>query len=195
MLIEPGRHPAYYLPYADFISDGPALLGDAAGPLEAERLGLTPGDDYLTVRWDAVRWFEEDEEVFRHPRNPYARVDAVASSRRVQIVLDGVTLADTVRAVFLFETGLITRYYMPRKDVRQDLLRESAASTYCPYKGRALYHGVALNGRLHPDIVWYYPDPYPEARKIAGLICFYNEKVGAVLVDGQVALPRFPMRI
>ncbi len=195
MLIDPGKHPAYVLPRRDFAPGGLALLGDAVQPLEAARLGLSPDDDYLGVRWDAARWFEEDEEIFRHPRNPYARVDAIRSSRRVQIVLDGEIIADSTRAVFLFETGLMTRYYLPREDVRQDLLRDSDTTTYCPYKGRAHYHGVELNGRLYPDIVWYYPQAYPESRAVEGLAAFYNEKLDAVLVDGQPAVARFPMRI
>lgn len=195
LLIEPGRHPVYYLPAADFIPAALATLDDAVRPLEAERLGLRNTEAYLTAVWDAVRWFEEDEEIFRHPRNPYARIDPIPSSRRVQIVLDGQIVADTTRAVFLFETGLVTRYYIPRADVRQDLLRDSALTTYCPYKGAAHYHSVELDGRSHADIVWFYPDPTDEAFRLKDLLSFYNEKVEAVLVDGEEAVPRFPMRI
>ena len=194
MLIEPGRHPAYYLPRADFDA-GWLAATPLAWALEAGRLGLAPDADHFTVAWAAVRWFEEDEEIFRHPRNPYARCDAIPSSRRVQVVVDGEVVADSSRAAFLFETGLMTRHYLPVEDVRPGILRDSTLTTYCPYKGTARYHSVELNGRLHEDIVWTYPDPNGEVAKIRGLLAFYNEKVEAVLVDGRPAAPRFPMRI
>ena len=122
-------------------------------------------------------WFEEDEEVWVHARDPYTRVDILSSSRRVRIELDGVTLADTTHASFLFETGLPTRYYMPKTDVRMDLLTPTPTETACPYKGTARYWSVTVDGRTHEDIVWGYDAPLPESQKITGLVCFYNEKV------------------
>ncbi|HTI67746.1 MAG TPA: DUF427 domain-containing protein [Caulobacteraceae bacterium] len=212
MLISPGRHPVYYLPKADFAAG--ALLPSAAAPdriwslhagrvtlegvaaaFEGDAHGLAPMADHLTVAWDAVRWFEEDEEILRHPRNPYVRVDCIHSSRRVQVVLDGQVVADTRRAVFLFETGHVTRHYMPIEDVRPGILRPSALRTYCPYKGEAGYRSVELAGRVHDNVVWSYDGPYDECLKIKGLVAFYNEKVDAVLVDGKPASGRFPPRI
>ena len=98
-------------------------------------------------------------------------------------------MADTRRAVFLFETGLPTRYYIPSEDVRSDILGPSERRSQCPYKGVAAYHSVAVNGEPRGDLVWYYPDPIDECRKITGLLAFFNEKVDAILVDGE-AMPR-----
>lgn len=90
--------------------------------------------------WDRVdHWYEEDEEVFKHARDPYHRVDALQSSRHVQVVVNGEIVADTKRPVLLFETGLPTRYYIPATDVRTDLLTATDTASVCPYKGTATY--------------------------------------------------------
>jgi uncharacterized protein (DUF427 family) len=136
--------------------------------------------------WNRVdRWYEEDEEVFVHPRDPYHRVDVVESSRPVRVVLGGETVAETRRARFLFETGLPVRYYIPREDVRMSLLAPSDTKTRCPYKGQAAYWSARVGGKDFPDIVWSYPDPIPECPKIRGLLSFYNENVDAIFVDGK----------
>ena len=143
--------------------------------------------------WQAMdAWFEEDEEVYVHPRNPYARVDILASSRRVQVVVDGIEVADSRHPHLLFETGLPTRYYLPLIDVRMDLLRPSPTTTRCPYKGSATYWSVEVGGRRHEDLVWTYRTPVLESVKIAGLACFYNERVD-LSVDGVLQpRPRTP---
>lgn len=141
--------------------------------------------NFVAFYWDRVdHWYEEDEEIFVHPRDPYKRVDVVASSRRVQVILGGETVADTRRARFLFETGLPTRYYIPPEDVRTELLLPVEKTTACPYKGAARYWSVRLAGRVFPEIVWGYPDPIAECPKIKGLLAFYNENVEAILIDG-----------
>jgi uncharacterized protein (DUF427 family) len=127
-------------------------------------------------------WFEEDEEVFVHARDPYARIDILPSSRRVRVEVEGVTIADTTNASFLFETGLPTRYYLPKTDVRMDLLTATDTVTKCPYKGDARYWSVMVDGQTHEDLVWGYDAPLPESQKILGLVSFYNEKV-AIYVD------------
>jgi uncharacterized protein (DUF427 family) len=145
---------------------------------------------YAAFKWDLVdHWYEEDEEIFRHPRNPYKRVDAIHSSRRVEVIIRGTTVASTRHAVFLFETGLPTRYYIPREDVRSDILGPSERQTQCPYKGTAAYHSVTIDNKRYGDLVWYYPDPIEEIRKITGRLAFFNEKVDAIRVDGEV-MPR-----
>jgi uncharacterized protein (DUF427 family) len=142
--------------------------------------------DFVAFYWDRVEhWYEEDEEIFVHPRDPYKRVDVVASSRPVKVILGGETIAETNRARFLFETRLPTRYYIPPEDVRMDLLVPSDTSTACPYKGRARYWSARIGGFLYPDIVWSYQEPIPECPKIKGLMCFFNERVDAILVDGK----------
>ncbi len=146
--------------------------------------------DFVAFYWDRVdHWYEEDEEIFVHPRDPYKRVDVVASSRRVEVVLGGVTVADTRQARFLFETRLPTRYYIPPEDVRMDLLIPSDKVTACPYKGRARYWSARIGEAVFPDIVWSYPEPIAECPKIKGHLAFFNEQVDEIRVDG-VALPR-----
>src|SRR3546814_18998473 len=94
-----------------------------------------PIADYVSFYWHEVdHWYEEDEEVFVHARDPFRRIDCLPSSRRVQVFLDGEQVADSRRGVFLFETGLPTRYYLPLEDVPADLLQPSEFVTQCPYK-------------------------------------------------------------
>ncbi len=145
---------------------------------------------YIAFEWDRMdAWFEEDEEVYVHPRDPYKRIDVMQSSRHVRVVVAGETVAETQRPVLLFETGLPTRYYIPKVDVRMDLLVPSDTQTRCPYKGVAGYHSVAVGDDVATDIAWYYNFPTPETAKIAGLVCFFNERVDALYADGQL-LPR-----
>jgi uncharacterized protein (DUF427 family) len=149
---------------------------------------------------DAVRldfaamdeWLEEDEPIYVHPRSPYSRVDILASSRHVRVEIDGVTVAESRSPRILFETGLPPRYYLPLPDVRMDLLVPSDTRTSCPYKGTAGYWSVEVNGERYEDYVWIYRTPLPESQKIAGLACFYNEKVD-LYVDGVAqGRPRTP---
>jgi uncharacterized protein (DUF427 family) len=138
------------------------------------------------VRFDfpAMQWFEEDEEISIHPRDPGTRIDVLDSSRHVQVIVNGVTVADTHRPRLLFETGLPTRFYIPKVDVRMDLLEATDSTTGCPYKGTAEYWSVRTGATLERDLAWSYPRPLPESQKVAGLVCFYNERVDLV-VDGQ----------
>jgi uncharacterized protein (DUF427 family) len=156
--------------------------------LPAAAMGVGLGiDGYTRIQWDGVdAWFEEDEEVFKHPRDPYHRVDVRDSSRHVRVIVDGVVVAESTRPRLLFETGLPTRYYLPKLDVRMDLLSPTTTASVCPYKGEAEYWSITTNGTTHSDLVWGYRDPIPEAFKIAGLVCFYNEKVD-IEIDGQLA--------
>jgi uncharacterized protein (DUF427 family) len=130
-------------------------------------------------------WYEEDDEVFVHPRDPHHRVDVLNSSRHVKVVVEGVVVAETRRPRLLFETGLPTRYYIPKIDVRMDLLEPTDSITACPYKGRASYWSVRAGERLLEDLVWVYPAPIPECPKIENLLSFYNEKVD-IYVDGEL---------
>ncbi len=146
---------------------------------------------HVRLRWDAMdEWLEEDEPVYTHARDPHTRVDILASSRRVQISVDGVEVADSGQPRILFETGLPPRYYLPMSQVRMDLLRPSNTVTHCPYKGDATYWSLEVGGRIHEDLVWTYRTPLPECIKIAGLVCFYNEKVDLRLDGTVVDRPR-----
>jgi uncharacterized protein (DUF427 family) len=144
---------------------------------------------HVRLQWDAMdEWFEEDEPVYVHPRDPYTRVDILASSRHVEVRVDGLTVAATDRPTLLFETGLPTRYYLPMTDARLDLLTPTTSVTRCPYKGSATYW--SLGDQV--DLAWCYRTPLPESQKIAGLICFYNERVD--LVVDEVVQDRPPSR-
>jgi len=168
------------------------VADDAAWSYEPARPGLEALSGHIAFVWDRLdSWFEEDEEVFVHPRDPYSRVDTVHSSRHVRVEIEGTVLAETRRPVLLFETGLPVRYYIPKQDVRMDLLEPTPTHTRCPYKGVASYWSAAVGGKRFDDIVWAYPAPIPEIPKIANLLSFYNERVD-IFVDGEPERPRKP---
>jgi uncharacterized protein (DUF427 family) len=158
------------------------------GPDAAEGVAGTARFDWAAL--DA--WYEEEEQVFVHPRNPYVRVDALRSHRHVRVTLDGHLLADTTSPVLLFETGLLTRYYIDRTDVALDRLVRTDTQTACAYKGFTnSYWSLRVDGdtpKEYQDIAWSYSFPTREVLSIAGLVAFYNEKVD-IDVDGAV-LPR-----
>jgi uncharacterized protein (DUF427 family) len=149
--------------------------------------------DLIRFEWSAMdEWLEEDEPVYTHPRDPYHRVDILASSRHVRVEVDGTTVADSTRPVILFETSLPPRYYLPLTDVRTDLLKPTDTETHCPYKGTATYWAVDTGQGPRADLVWAYRAPLAESQKIAGLACFYDEKVD-VYLDGELQeRPRTP---
>ena len=123
-------------------------------------------------------WYEEDERVHGHPRDPFSRIDVRRTSRPVRIELDGEVLAETTQARMLFETGIHTRFYVPKDDVRHDLTPSDQRS-YCPYKGEASYWTVAG----HQNIAWSYEEPLPDGPPVQGLVAFWDERVD-VIVDG-----------
>ncbi|MEU7630737.1 DUF427 domain-containing protein [Nocardia sp. NPDC049220] len=208
------HYPTYYLPVADLraklepsgttrhspsrgdatgydvIVDGTAAGGAALRYLDSP---LTELRDLVRLEWSAMdEWFEEDEPVYVHPRSPYSRVDILASSRHVRVEIDGTTVADSHSPRILFETGLPPRYYLPMTDVRMDLLHPSATHSSCPYKGTADYWTVRIDDKEYLDYVWGYRTPLPESQKVAGLTCFYNEKVD-IYLDGELQeRPRTP---
>ncbi len=143
-------------------------------------------DGYIALRWDKLeRWFEEDEEVFVHARDPYKRVDVMPSSRHVRLVMDGFTVAESRRPLLVFETSIETRYYIPAADVNAACLRPSNSQTRCPYKGVASYWHVAIDEKVYTDQVWSYSNPIPECPKVKGLYCFYRENVD-MFVDSEL---------
>ena len=140
--------------------------------------------DLVAVHWDRVdAWYEEDEEVFVHPRDPFHRVDVLRSGRHVVIEVDGTVVAESRRPTLLFETGLPTRYYLPQTDVRLEHLEPSDTETACPYKGDASYHHVRVGDKTHKDLVWCYKTPIDGVLGVQGLFCFFNERVD-LSVDG-----------
>jgi len=200
-------YPSYYLPLEDVLAElvptgktehspsrGEAEIFDvrvegATAKIAASRYPDSPLESLrglVRFNWAEMdEWLEEDEPVYTHPRDPYTRVDILASSRHVRIEIDGVTVADSVRPHILFETHLPPRYYLPLSDVRTELLIPSGTSSHCPYKGTAGYWSVDAGHGVHPDLVWIYRSPLAESQKIAGLACFYNEKAD-IYLDGEL---------
>ena len=178
-----GRHTGSRIFY-DLDVDG-EVLESAAWTFPAAGL-----DGHIAFEWFQRtgrvldHWYEEEEEIFIHPRDPHKRVDAIPSSRHVQVRVEGTLAADTRRPVLLFETGLPTRYYIPREDVRLDLLVPTDHHTGCPYKGTAEYWSWQGEADVPPHLVWSYPEPLPAVGAVKGLLAFYNETVD-ITVDGE----------
>jgi uncharacterized protein (DUF427 family) len=203
------HYPAYYFPEADvrreLLSPGdrapePSPLGTtrhfhvAVGERRAPNAIWDYPDSpilrgHLRLKWDAMDcWLEEEDEVFVHPHDPYKRIDVLHGSRHVEVSLEGEKLADSRRPTLVFETGLPPRYYLPKSDVRMDLLTPTDHRSGCAYKGFARYWSVRAAGAVRENLAWSYPTPFPEASKIAGLVAFLDEAVD-VRVD-DVAQPR-----
>jgi uncharacterized protein (DUF427 family) len=173
-------HPG--IPFAVHTAEGePVTVGDRAGA--GFRLADEELAGYVALDFAEFDWYEEDERILGHPRDPYHRVDVLRSSRPVRVEVDGEVVAETTRARLLFETQLPTRFYLPREDVRAEL-QTSESRSYCPYKGRASYWSLEAGGRRHDDIGWTYEEPLPEAANIAELVAFWDEHVD-VFVDGE----------
>jgi uncharacterized protein (DUF427 family) len=142
--------------------------------------------DYVAFSWDKMdAWFEEDEEVFVHAKDPYKRMDSMHSSRHVRVEVNGETVAETDSPVLMIETGLPHRYYIPKRDVRLELLRASDKVAKSPYKGEAAYFSVEVGGETVEDLAWYYKYPLAEAAKVANYVCFPQGKVD-MYVDGEL---------
>jgi uncharacterized protein (DUF427 family) len=206
-------YPQYYIPLADV---NPAFLVDEHHPQhdhrgDLELHGLAVGDvtrpsavrayrdstieglsGMARFEWSALdRWFEEDEEIFVHPRSPYVRVDAVRSTRPVRVELEGIVLAESSSPIMVFETGLPTRYYLNRTEVDFSSLVPSDTVTSCPYKGTTTgYWSVRIGDTVHPDLAWSYDFPTLQLLPISNLIAFYNEKVDTFVSGELLARPK-----
>jgi uncharacterized protein (DUF427 family) len=199
-------YPQYYLPVSAFRAGTIAATATTsrspsrgtashftvrAGGRELVDAALTHADSPIEELRGRVRldfdamdgWFEEDEEIFVHPRDPATRVQILPSSRHVTVAIDGLVIADSHHPTFLHETGLPRRTYIPKLDVRMDLFVPTATTSRCPYKGTASYWSIRVNNDLHADLVWGYPSPRRESEPIAGLVAFYDEHVD-LTVDG-----------
>ena len=167
------------------LNTGITLVEDAAWRYADPVKGSPLLSDYMSFYWPKMtHWYEEDEEIFVHARDPFRRVDCLPSSRRVQVILDGEQVADSRRGVFLFETGHPVRHYLPISDTRLDLFAPSRYISRCPYKGISSWYHVTVKGKRHDNMVWYYADPVHESERIKGLVSFYNEFVDRILVGG-----------
>jgi len=208
MMFEDAHLPVYYFPLDDVRQD---LLEASAKQTSCPRKGeasyfsVRVGDrvatdavwrypdpidecpdisGHVAFYWNSMdSWWEEDDQVFKHARDPYHRVDVLRSSRHVTVELDGTVVAETHRPLLLLETGLPARWYVPRADVRFDLLMPTDTASTCPYKGVASYFTARIGDTEYEDIAWSYVAPWPECPKIEQAICFFNERVD-LSVDG-----------
>lgn len=130
------------------------------------------------------QWREEDQVIEGHPRDPFHRVDARASSRRVKVGYGPTALAESVRPVFVYETMLPVRTYLPREDVDFGVLERTSHSTICPYKGTASYWSLTGAGSKGENIAWSYETPLQDATQLTGLIAFYDERT-TIDVEGK----------
>jgi len=175
------------VPFAVHTADGESLAvrtGDTLRDGAGFRLRDPDLDDYVELDFDAFDWWEEDEPIVGHPRDPFHRIDVRRSSRRVRLEHEGIVLADSDRGRWLFEgTFPMVRYYLPTDDVQVEL-RPSDLRTTCAYKGEAQHHTAVLADQELVNIAWSYPRPLPDAADIAGLVCFYQERLD-LLIDGK----------
>jgi uncharacterized protein (DUF427 family) len=139
---------------------------------------------YVSLDFGPFTWLEEDEEAVGHPHDPFKRLDILRSSRHVKVALNGTVLADSIRAVVVYETNLPARWYIPKHDIRTEVLEASSLRSTCAYKGHASYYSVAGAGEAGRDIAWTYPEPLHEAENIRDLVCFFSERTD-LTVDGQ----------
>ena len=158
--------------------NGQTLSGAAFRPDDPELNG------HVILDFDAFdTWYEEDEPLFSHPRDPFHRVDARRSSRHVRIERDGRLLAESTEPTLVFETNLPVRFYLPRRDLQVEPGPSDRRSA-CPYKGHASYLSFDVGEGKSADLAWSYEDPVADARPLAGLVAFYDELVD-VTVDGE----------
>jgi uncharacterized protein (DUF427 family) len=182
------------IPFAVHTSAGTSfdVLTDAhAAPSAA----FTPDDpalaQYVLLDFNAFDWREEDEPVVSHPHDPFHRIDTLRSDRHVRIELDGRLLAESSRAVLLFETLLPVRFYLPRDDITVEL-DDSDTVTYCAYKGRASYFSLPDGPS---DICWMYRDPLTDAEPVRDRFAFFDERVDVVVDARRAERPVTPWSV
>lgn len=179
-------------PFALHTAEGAALDVEVGGrtlPGAAFRLSDPVLQGFVAFDFRAFDWREEDEPIDAHPRDPFKRVDVLASSRHLRVELEGMLLAETRHPRLLFETHVPTRYYLRPGEVQWDALVATDSSSKCPYKGTAHYWAPASGGR---DVAWSYANPFPEAAAIAGLVCFYSERTDFILDGKRLGRPHTP---
>jgi uncharacterized protein (DUF427 family) len=211
LLIEPQHLPVFYFPFEDVrrermeptdlhtfsprkgeasywsIRVGDRVAENAAWSYPNPPAGGPAVAGYVAFYWNKLdSWYEEDEQAYAHARDPYKLIDTRQSSRHVRVMLGETAIADTRRPLLLFETGLPTRYYIPQEDVRMDLLESSDRVTECAYKGQASHWHAKIGDQIYNNIAWTYHQPTTLVAPIAEMICFYNERVGALYDDDQL---------
>jgi len=170
------------------ITSNDKVIENAAWSYETPVAGAEKIAGYTAFYFNMMdHWYEDDEEIFVHPKDPFVRIDVRKSKQPIRVVIGGETVAETTQARLLYETGSVTRYYIPKEDIRMDLLESTDLNTSCPYKGTCDYWNVKIKDVEFENVVWSYPHPHPEASGIENLLCFYNEKVDEILVEDKPA--------
>jgi uncharacterized protein (DUF427 family) len=127
------------------------------------------------------------ESVWDYPRPP--RVESL--DRHVRIVLGGEAIAESDRALRVLETAGPPTIYVPREDVRTDLLIEAeGVQTYCEWKGTASYVHAEAHGKRAQRVAWYYPEPKEGFEQLAGHLAFYVRRVDAAYLDDEQVTPQ-----
>lgn len=162
-----GRAPTYAFPGTDVHG-----VSSTAEPL---------AEGYVSVAWDAVdAWYEEAEQVFMHPRNPYHRVDCVLTNRHLLVEIAGIVLVDTSDTLGVYETSLAPRLYVRREHLLHPVLMPSTTTTYCPYKGTASYWTAVVGATQVEDVAWSYEDPNPESLALRSHLSFDEARANVV---------------
>ncbi|TDQ46851.1 DUF427 domain-containing protein [Actinorugispora endophytica] len=160
------------------LAAGESVFPDAVWSYPEPRAEAAWLSGLAAMYWDAAdAWYDEDERVRGHLRDPYHRVDVRRSARRVRVSLGDAVVALTDRPRVLSETGLPNRLYVPRGDVRDGVLVPGATRAYCPYKGEAAYFGVRLDGRELADAAWCFPDPLKDGLDVRDHVCFLHDEL------------------
>lgn len=203
-------YPQFYIPQSAFTKDAVVKQGSAIqtsdGTTVAHHLSISVGEDTIDrafvfsdsltgaaeslkelvkIDFDAATWFEESTPIFVHPKDPFKRIDILASTRHIRVLIDGVQVAEATSSMHLYETGLPARYYLPFTSIRPDVLRPSKTRTRCPYKGEAEYYSVEVNGKVHEDVIWFYRQPLLESARVEGSFLDFQNTI-AMLNSRQV---------
>jgi uncharacterized protein (DUF427 family) len=126
------------------------------------------------------------ESVWDYPRPP--RAEPV--SKHIQVLVGDTAIADTRNAIRVLETSHPPVYYLPPEDVRMELVREAAGSSFCEWKGAATYYTIVAEARRVERAAWAYPSPTPQFAGIKGYLAFYPQLMDACFVDGERARPQ-----
>jgi uncharacterized protein (DUF427 family) len=213
LLVSPEAAPVEPTPEyrpVEFGSDGPPLLDPsvpfAVHTADGTPLSIADGDrtgaafrlddpdlaGYVILDFDGFEWFEEDEPIVGHARDPFHRIDVRRSSRRVRIEHEGTLLAESGAGRVLFEaTFPMARFYVPRDDVVAQLTPGSLETT-CAYKGHATHYDVRAGEIVLPNMAWSYEEPLDDAIPVRGLVSFYQERLDLWLDGEKVERVRTP---
>ncbi len=223
MLFEPGRYPVAYFPESDVsphvlertehTTEHPDLGPTSWYSIRADEQHIAPRGAWqhtglpahaselqarVAFAWRAMdAFYEEDERILGYAADPYHRIDIRQASRNLVVRHGERIIADTKRPLVLYEFGFAPRWYVPRADIDEAALAPVKLQTFCPYKGLCSYYSIG-DAR---QAAWFYPDAYPEVRRISNLVSFEPDLV-TVLLDGtqlhlepgQTVVPHGPDR-